>query len=138
MIDTAKLQNRLLAHPLPDVQLVVLFGSQVKGQATTKSDWDIAVLSAPDAYKDIQQFALQQAIAHVLSIPFDKIDLIDLRYCPPLLAFAVAREGCPLYEASPSAFRLFQVKASQIYADAAIFRQLQRVYLGYETEEIKQ
>lgn len=119
---------------LPDVQLAVLFGSQAKGKATARSDWDIAVLAKPGAYEGIQQFILQRDIASTLSLPFDNVDLVDLRRCSSLLAFVIAREGKLLYEATPAAFHLFQVRASKIYADTAKLRKLQRIYIGYPTE----
>ncbi|CAN5658498.1 hypothetical protein BH23CYA1_BH23CYA1_15710 [soil metagenome] len=104
-------------------------------KATDKSsDWDIAFLATPDTYIGMEQFTLQQDIALLLDLPFDDIDLVNLRRCSPLLAFAVAREGKPLYEAAPAAFRLFQVRASKIYADTAKLRYFQKVYLGYGTQ----
>lgn len=131
MADAAQLQTEFESR-LPEVKLVVLFGSQARQKATDKSDWDIAFLATPDSYLGMDQFTLQQDIALLLDLPFDDIDLVNLRRCSPLLAFAVAREGKPLYEATPAAFRMFQVRASKIYADTAKLRYFQKVYLGYE------
>ncbi|MEO1683477.1 MAG: nucleotidyltransferase domain-containing protein [Cyanobacteria bacterium J06631_12] len=117
---------------LPDVQLAVLFGSRVKGKATSKSDWDLAVLPSPGAYQGLQIFSLQADIGEILNLSFDDIDLVDLRYCSPLLGFAIACEGKLLYERQPATFHRFQVKAFKRYADTAKFRRLHRVYLGLE------
>lgn len=133
MAETAQLQTQFKSQ-MPEVKLVVLFGSQARQKATEKSDWDIAFLATPDSYTGMEQFTLQQDIAVLLDLSFDYIDLVDLRRCSPLLAFAVAREGKPLYEATPAAFRLFQVRASKIYADTAKLRHFQKVYLGYGTQ----
>ncbi len=133
MADAAQLQTQFESQ-LPEVKLVVLFGSQARQKATDKSDWDIAFLATPDTYIGMEQFTLQQDIALLLDLPFDDIDLVNLRRCSPLLAFAVAREGKLLYEAAPAAFRLFQVRASKIYADTAKLRYFQKVYLGYGTQ----
>lgn len=130
MAETAQLQTQFKSR-LHEVKLVVLFSSQARQKATEKSDWDIAFLATPNTYTGMEQFTLQQNIALLLDLPFDDIDLVDLRRCSPLLAFAVAREGKPLYEATPAAFRLFQVRASKVYADTAKLRYFQKVYLGY-------
>ena len=42
MIDKVCIDERVRSH-LPEVQLIVLFGSQAKGTATARSDWDIAI-----------------------------------------------------------------------------------------------
>ena len=117
---------------IPEIQLIVLFGSQAKNRATERSDWDIAIAKTPDTYAGMQFFVLQEKLSNLLEIPFDKIDLIDLRTASPLLSFAIAREGKPLYEDIPGRFRLFQVKASKIYADTAKIRRLQRAYIGFD------
>ena len=131
MIDEVCIDKRVRSH-LPDLQLIVLFGSQAKETATARSDWDIAVKKTPGTYPGMQFFTLQKKIADVLEISFDKIDLIDLRTASPLLSFAIAREGKPLYEEIPGTFRVFQVKASKVYADTAKIRRLQRAYIGFD------
>ena len=117
---------------LPEVQLIILFGSRAKGTTTARSDWDLAVAKTPGSYAGMQYFVLQEKISELLEISFDKIDLIDLRTASPLLSFAVAREGQPLYESIPGMFRVFQVKASKVYADTAKIRRLQRAYIGFD------
>lgn len=129
--DRARLA-RLIESTLLDVQMVVLFGSQAKGKATARSDWDIAVLANPGCYEGFSLFHLQEALADILSLSFDHIDLVNLRQCSPLLGFAIACEGIPLYEETSATFRRFQARASKIYADTAKLRKLQRIYLGFE------
>lgn len=128
MIDKVCIDERVRSH-LPEVQLIVLFGSQAKGTATARSDWDIAIRKTPDTYPGMQFFTLQKKIADALEISFDRIDLIDLQTASPLLSFAVAKEGIPLYEEVPGSFRVFQVRASKVYADTAKIRRLQRDYI---------
>ena len=55
----------------------------------------------------MQFFTLQKEISDVLEISFDKTDLIDLQTASPLLSFAIAREGRPLYEETPGIFHVF-------------------------------
>ena len=128
MIDKVCIDERVRSH-LPEVQLIVLFGSQAKGTATSKSDWDIAIRKTPGTYPGMQFFTLQKKIADALEISFDLIDLVDLQTASPLLSFAIAKEGIPLYEEIPGSFRVFQVRASKVYADTAKIRKLQRDYI---------
>ncbi len=122
----------LIRAHLPDVELLVLFGSRVKARATSRSDWDIGVVVAPNTYEGMQQFMLQAEIAQVLALPFDDVDLVDLRYCSPLLAFALASEGQLLYEYKPATYHRFQVRAFKRYADTAKFRRAREAYLGFD------
>jgi len=121
-----------LQEMLPELQMVVLFGSRARAQAHDQSDWDIGVLTEVGSYEGFAQFELQGTLSEILSIPFDRMDLVNLRYCSPLLGFAIARDGKPIYQTTPIAFTRFQVKASKIYADTAKFRRLQRAYLGFD------
>ena len=114
----------------PDVQLLVLFGSRVKDYADDKSDWDVAIQTTLGTYKGFDQLVLQDEIAQLLNISSDKIDLVHLRYCSPLLAFTVAREGQLIYEDEPATFHRFQVRAAKVYADTAKLRRLQNRYVG--------
>lgn len=112
--------------------MIVLFGSRAKGQAHTKSDWDIGILAKAGCYEGFAQFKLQEDLSEILSIPFDQLDLVNLRYCSPLLGFAIARDGLPLYQETTITFTRFQVRASKRYADTAKFRKLERAYLGFD------
>lgn len=109
-----------LATVVPELELLVLFGSTVKGRRRARSDVDLAVQCAGAADLD----ALHLAIASRLGT--ERVDLVDLRRAAPLLAFEVARTGRPLIERRTGAFRAFQSLASRRYADAAKFRRSQR------------
>lgn len=124
--------EQLICSKLPALKMLVLFGSRAKGKATAKSDWDIGVLATSGYYEGFDIFTLQEEIADVLEISFDRIDLVNLRRCSPLLGYAIACEGIPLYEENSATFHRFQVKASKIYADTAKLRKLQRIYLGFD------
>ena len=103
-----------------DLELLVLFGSGARGQATAKSDLDLALLCQGPA--DLEAW-------HVTLAPLigtDRLDLVDLRRTSPLLAFQVARTGRPVFEHRPGAFRVFQALASRRYADTRKLRDAQR------------
>ena len=109
-----------LSTLVPDLQLLVLFGSVAKGRGRAGSDVDLGVQCDDAADLD----ALHLTIVPRLGT--DRVDIVDLRRAAPLLVFEVARTGRPLVERRPGAFREFQSLASRRYADAAKFRRSQR------------
>lgn len=109
-----------LPQTLADVQLLVLFGSAVKGRCASAHDIDLAVQCDGPADLD----ALYLAVAPRLGT--DRVDLVDLRRAGPLLAFEVARTGRLLFERQPGAFRQFQSLASRRYCDTEKLRRAQR------------
>ncbi len=109
-----------LPRTLADVQLLVLFGSAVKGRRPSARDIDLAVQCDGPADLD----ALYLAVAPRLGT--DRVDLVDLRRAGPLLAFEVARTGRLLFERHPGTFRQFQSLASRRYCDTEKLRRAQR------------
>jgi uncharacterized protein len=120
---TAELiQQRLadLSRVMPDLRLLVLFGSLARGRARSESDIDVAVQCDGPADLD----ALYLAMAPRFGT--DRLDLIDIRRAGPILAMAVARTGRPLFEREPGAFREFQSLASRRYCDTEKLRHARR------------
>jgi predicted nucleotidyltransferase len=120
---TAELiQQRLadLSRVMPDLRLLVLFGSLARGRARSESDIDGAVQCDGPADLD----ALYLAMAPRFGT--DRLDLIDIRRAGPILAMAVARTGRPLFEREPGAFREFQSLASRRYCDTEKLRHARR------------
>src|SRR3990170_2287583 len=119
-ISAAEVAARLDDLPLsmPALDLLVLFGSTVKGRRRAGSDLDAVYL----------------ALAGRLGT--GRLDLVDLRRAGPVLAFEIARSGRLLFERRPGTFREFQSLASRRYCDTAKLRaSLQRairVFLGRE------
>jgi predicted nucleotidyltransferase len=116
------LRRRLTDLPivLPELELLVLFGSAASGRTTPASDLDLAVACEGAADLD----ALHLGLAPRLGT--DRLDLVDLRRADPLLAFGVARRGHPLFERRPGLFRDFQSLASRRYCDTDKLRRAQR------------
>ena len=115
---------------VPDLELVVLFGSVARGRAGAGSDLDLGVRCSTSADLD----ELYGVLAPRLGT--SRLDLVDLRRAGPLLAFEIARSGRVLFERRPGAFREFQSLASRRYCDTAKVRAAQRraiqVFLGRE------
>jgi predicted nucleotidyltransferase len=111
---------RGVRESLPDLELLVLFGSAATGRARPSSDLDLAVFCEGPADLD----ALYVALAPRFRT--DRLDLVDLRRISPLLAFQIARAGLVLFERSAGLFRQFQSLASRRYADTRRLREAQR------------
>ena len=109
-----------LPQAIPDLQLLVLFGSAARGRARLGSDIDLAVRC--DGPADLDAFYL--ALAPRLGT--DRLDVVDLHRAGPLLGMAVARTGRLLFEREPGAFREFQSLASRRYCDTDKLRRARR------------
>lgn len=130
-----------IAQEIANLGLLILFGSRAKGTAREDSDWDLAILSQmeldapPEAWGEL---SLYEKLGRILQIPSDRIDLVNLRHCSPLLGYVVAKEGKILYEAEPNLFRSFQCKAWHTYLDTAKLRSYQEEYIRRGLEKLKQ
>lgn len=102
--------------------LIIAFGSQVKGKATEKSDFDFGVLDE-HTLTISERTDLAGYIAEKLNINEDKIDLVDLASASPLLKFQVAQDGS-LIDGDYTDFIRFKVRAFKEYVDTAKFRRL--------------
>ena len=109
-----------LRERCPDLELVVVFGSTVKGRRRASSDVDVAVRCAAPADLDVLHGLLAPALGT------DRLDLIDLRHASPILAMEVARSGRLLFESPTGTFRQFQSLASRRYCDTEKLRRAQK------------
>ncbi|MGC9136683.1 type VII toxin-antitoxin system MntA family adenylyltransferase antitoxin [Caldivirga sp.] len=80
------------------ILLAFLFGSRAKGTAREDSDYDIAVL-AKSSFNYENVINLIKDLATVLSVPVDRVDLVDLSKAPNELIYVVLRDGVPIYAA---------------------------------------
>ena len=82
-----------------DVELAVLIGSRVAGQATAASDWDIALRlrHTGELLHDLGRLeTIRRLCATALETIDDQIDLIDLRTARLAIRAVAAEEGIPL------------------------------------------
>ena len=81
---------------VPGLELAVLIGSRATGKTTSDSDWDIAIQWGRDT-DFLTQLAdtevLRRALAHLLGVGENKVDLIDLPTAGLAMRAAVAEEG---------------------------------------------
>ena len=97
-----------IARECPGVRLVVLFGSVARGTARADSDADIGVLGGQfwDALKIGSEVGARLG---------REPQVVDLEAANDLLRFEAARDGAPLFEAAPDAWRIFQAQAAIRY-----------------------
>ncbi|WP_287128903.1 type VII toxin-antitoxin system MntA family adenylyltransferase antitoxin [Candidatus Cyanaurora vandensis] len=132
MIELAQSEtlNLILAQQLPYLKFLVLFGSQATGHVHFNSDWDFGVMYDEEYWAGEQEgfrrFEVDHVLAQVFAIVGDKVDVVELNHCSPLLGFMVARDGQLLYEREEGEFIKFHSKAWKTYADTEKFRQAGR------------
>ena len=93
------------------LRLLVLFGSRARGEATTRSDWDLGYLG--DASLD-REGLLADLMA---AAGTEAIDLADLDRASGLVRFRAARDAVVLFEASDRAFARFWFDAVSYWCD---------------------
>lgn len=74
---------------LPDVRVIVLFGSRAEGAEAADSDLDLAVLM-PGRIDPVRLWEAGEAIARRLGVD---VDLIDLRAASTVMQFQVVTTG---------------------------------------------
>jgi uncharacterized protein len=102
----------ILRDALPDLQLVVLFGSRARGEGRGSSDHDVAVLT-PRPLPALRRFELIEALASALGTD---VDLIDLRAADTVLRSQVVTTGRVLHTSGGDDVEAF---LDFVYADYA-------------------
>lgn len=122
MIAAAKIDARLcaIAEAAGDIEVLVVFGSFARGDANAASDIDIAVQGG-----DIEQLRIDL----MRQLQTDRVDLIDMRRAPPLLAMAIAKDGRVVFEKTPGSFTAFVSLSFRRYCDTAKLRDQRRAAL---------
>ncbi|MCA2641536.1 MAG: nucleotidyltransferase domain-containing protein [Microcystis aeruginosa Ma_QC_Ch_20071001_S25] len=116
-----------IVEKLPNLKLLILFGSRARGEHRPDSDWDFAVLYGERSdRKDISSLLkIYTLLEQAFEIPDDKIDVVDLKECSPILAHYVARDGQLLYERETGLFEVFKEKFLMNPEESkALYRQL--------------
>ncbi len=121
-----------LAEQLPNLQMLILFGSRARGEHRPDSDWDLGIsydeANRQTHIKEISNDYLTSLsiLSELFEINRDLIDLIELDRCSPLTKYQVARDGKLIYEKNTGDFLKFRVRAWKEYADTAKFRKIQK------------
>lgn len=125
-IEELKKLSQQIPGIIPDLKMLVLFGSRATGEAQANSDWDFAILYDQAAHtKDNAWgiFELPMLIGKIFNINADKIDIVELNHCSWLIAHFVARDGILIFEKDPSGFEYFRLTSLRPESELKKFRQ---------------
>ena len=111
------------------LQLVIIFGSAVTGDAHKHSDIDIACLFD----KSIDILAITNQVIKLLRT--DNIDVVDLTRSSPLLKYSAVKNGCLIYEKEDGIFNEFYSLAFRMYVDTKKLRDAQAMSIKYFLKE---
>jgi predicted nucleotidyltransferase len=102
----------LVRAAFPDVIALYLFGSCARGDATARSDVDLAVLSE-SMLDPVRRFETQECVAALLR---RDVDLVDLRRASAVMRVRVLADAAVLFDADRSARQRFEAFALSDYA----------------------
>jgi predicted nucleotidyltransferase len=101
-----------LAAREPGLELLVLFGSRARGDASAASDWDFGYLAS-------EPFVAEAFLSRLVeALKTERIDLANLERAGGLLRFRAARDGVVVHERVPDAFADFWMAAVDFWCDA--------------------
>jgi predicted nucleotidyltransferase len=126
-----KLLAAEVAKAIPNLNLLILFGSRARGNHHTDSDWDFAIIYDPKypqiSYQDAWGWLkIKQSLETVFNIPEDKIDVVDLGQCSPWLAHSIAQDGQVIFEKTSGEFEQFRQKTIKSNTELKIYQQTVR------------
>lgn len=104
------------------VLAVYAFGSRARGEASPRSDFDLAVLMAtPVSLRE--ELRLRAGVVEALRT--DHVDLVLLRYAPPALRYEIVATGRRLFVRDEAAADAFERRAAMECFDTAHLRRTQ-------------
>jgi predicted nucleotidyltransferase len=126
-IEQKNLESSTIEQIIPNLKLLVLFGSRARGDHRLDSDWDFAVLY-DEQYSEMAKqgylfFEVYELLADFFQIPSDRIDIVNLNSSSELIAHYVARDGKILYEQEHGLFEQFCKEHLMNEAQLEQFRQ---------------
>lgn len=98
-----------------NLELILLFGSQVSGTVHKESDFDLAYLGEKDL--NLKEEA-KLIIGLSLIFKSENIDLVNLRKASPLLLYAVTSNCRVIYEKNPLVFSKIRAYAFKKYVES--------------------
>ncbi len=128
---TAELLGRIAAalEPLDSVRVAWLFGSQIRGTATERSDLDLAVALSPgldDVSREGARRAIVAALTDAVGSLGERTDVVDVDRSGGGVSFRAIREGRRIVCRSESERVAAEVRIARRYDDEAPRRALYR------------
>mgnify|MGYP001607247187 CR=1 FL=1 len=110
-----------------NIELIIMFDSQVSGKTNLKSDVDIAILRDKSLSLE-ERSELTELLAKEYELNEDKIDLVEIKNASPILRFQIAEQGKLLW-GDKSKFIRFRVLSWKLYLDTAKLRRVREKFL---------
>jgi len=102
--------TQLILSKVTNVKLIFLFGSQINGSATYKSDIDIAILTN-QKLDPIKRWDIQNELANALN---SDVDLIDLLMASTVMQNQIVMTGVCIYQVEQQLDK-FTMKVMSMY-----------------------
>jgi predicted nucleotidyltransferase len=108
-------------HKKSDIVFAYLFGSNVKGYANEKSDWDIAVYFKKNLKRDGHwpEFILEAELSRTIGASVQVIVLN--KSLPPVFGFEIIKDGILLLDRKPNVRMDFENRILRHYHDWQYF-----------------
>ncbi len=124
-------QVRNAVAEIPDISVLLVFGSRGRHEPHPGSDLDVAVLPRPDEGDEDDsrlRHRLQKSLAVALAdlAPEGRVDVVFLDEAPDTLRQRVMEEGRMVLCRDPAAWRALRVKTMKEYGDREWWRRLYR------------
>jgi uncharacterized protein len=116
-IEQLKNLSSQLPEKIPYLKMLVLFGSQARGDTHSKSDWDFAALYDQDMRKKhcednpFNYFEVPGILGDIFNLNSDHIDVLEIETCSHRMADRIASDGKLIYEIETGLFTNFQQKS---------------------------
>ena len=124
MVDPCFTTAREVLESDTGVLLAYVFGSAARGEAHPDSDLDVAVLASSELDLEARS-RLSESIARACGHS-RRVDVVDLRSAPPVLAREVVRDGVILVERDPLVRFDFEMDAIRRFEDTRYLRRVQQ------------
>jgi uncharacterized protein len=111
----------------PSVQVAYVFGSAGRGEDSSASDVDVALLAGAELGLD-RRARFSETLARALSFS-RRVDVVDLRATSPVLMAEVVRDGVVVLERDREARIDFEMDAIRKFEDTRPLRRLQHELL---------
>lgn len=104
--------SELIRQRIPALVAVYAFGSRARGDATSDSDFDVAIL-ASRPLEPLFRWELEQDLA---AAAHASVDLVDLRRCSTVMRIRVLTDGRLLFDGDRPTRELFEATTLSEYA----------------------
>lgn len=106
-----KIQNEIFVR-YPEIELLLLFGSRARKEATKDSDWDFGYIAS----KGFDDAPLYTDL--VLLLRTEKVDLVDLNRANALLRFRAISDGIAIFDKTGKDYEKLWLAAAHFWCDA--------------------